>query len=694
MLVSNIHSIESEDQYDITTSSANFFVQVGNSLVLVHNSPSVVFGVNPENGKFFVASKSAFNVNPKINYTPEDIEKNHGHAPGLVAKLKSALAHLPKTMPKDGGVYQGDFLYDKPDVEEEGGKLKFAPNTITYSADKDSAQGRKIAASQIGFVVHTKYKGKKLADMKAGFDVDHSKFKQDPDVNLVNPEVNDISKSRYTSKMQDEYAKHRDAAAEAYTNTGTEVLESLSKHDAFIKPYINQTVRDGTTPNAKDYSKYLEDKRNKETAKLKTEAAKQKKADSYNELIDDLTSNEKQYKSAFELHHHLQKAKDVLVNALGNPTDFEHTVGGKQVKPEGFVSIRGGKPTKLVDRAEFSRLNFANNRGRNEPDATPPADNEVNHVFAFGRMNPPTVGHGALIDKVKELATGKKASHSIVISHSQDPEKNPLSPEQKIKHAKRMFPNTNISAATADNPTFIDYLKKLHKQGVTNVTMVAGSDRVDEYKKILDKYNGPVGEFNFKKIDVVSAGERDPDAEGVSGMSASKMRNHAITNRFSEFNKGIPSHVHPEHARELFNDVRKGMDIRIGSDTSGISLARYAKRNDPIGVKARAEQQRREIAKASAKPIKIRTIKEQMTSSGGDIRGLGFVTDDPIVLGDTDMTWATLNATDADTKNDLLTSLKKTHHDDLHAHIKSPEELTLKNEIYKSIIDRFRGIRR
>jgi hypothetical protein len=590
-------------------------------------SPSVVFGINPENGKFFVASKSAFNVNPKLNYTEKDIDQNHGHAPGLVSKLKSALAHLPKVMPKEGGVYQGDFLYDKPDVEEEGGKLKFAPNTITYSADKDSAQGRKIAASQMGFVVHTKYKGKKLADMKAGFDVDHSKFKQDPDVNLVNPEVNDTSKSRYTPKMQAEYAKHKEAAAEAYRNTGSDVLEALSKHDATIKPYINQTVRDGTTPDSKEYVKYLQNKRDKETSKLKTEASKQKKADQYNTLIDDIESNQHEYKSAFDLHHHLQKAKDVLVNALGNPTDFEHTVGGKQVKPEGFVSIRDGKPTKLVDRAEFSRLNFANNRGKSEPDATPPEENEVHHVFAFGRMNPPTIGHGALVDKVKELAAAKKAGHSIVLSHSQDPEKNPLSAEQKLKHARRMFPNTNISAASDEAPTFIQQLKKLHQRGVTHATMVAGSDRVDEYKKLLDKYNGPGGEFNFKKIDVVSAGERDPDAEGVAGMSASKMRGHAITNKFSEFKKGIPSHVHPEHAKELFNDVRAGMDIKIGSDTSGISLARYAKRNDPIGVKARAEQQRR----LTATPKK-KAIKEEVTTA--DVRGLGYVTGNPEISDD------------------------------------------------------------
>ncbi len=587
-------------------------------------SPSVVFGINPETNKFFVASKSAFNVNPKLNYNEKDIEANHGHAPGLVTKLKAALQHLPKVMPKDGGVYQGDFLYEKPDVNQEGDKFKFAPNTITYSSKVDSPQGRKIAASKIGFVVHTKYKGKVLSDMKAGFDVDHSKFKQDPDVNLVNPEVNDTSNSKYTPELKNEFKTHREAADEAYRNTGTSVLEGLSQHDAYIKPYINQTVRDGTTPNAEDYIKHLQKKKDVETSKVKTEIAKEKKSKVYNALIDDIEKNKEKYKSAFLLHHHLQKAKDVLVKALGNPTEFEHSVGGKLVKPEGFVSIRGGKPTKLVDRSEFSRLNFANNRGKGEPEATTPEEGEVRHVFAFGRMNPPTVGHGALVDKVKELASAQKAKHTIVLSHSTDPEKNPLSPEEKLKHAKRFFPGTNITTATDDEPTFIHHLKKLNKQGVTHVTMVAGSDRIEEYKKLLDRYNKAGGEFNFKHVDVVSAGERDPDAEGVEGMSASKMRDHAISNKFSEFKKGIPSHVHPEHAKELYNDVRKAMDIKIGPETPGVSLARYAKRNDPIGVRARAEQQRRQLLKKKKLKEETEVIQEVRLRTDISKKAVGF----------------------------------------------------------------------
>lgn len=586
-------------------------------------SPSVVFGHHPETGRFFVASKSAFNVNPKINYTPEDIDRNHGHAPGLADKLKAALQHLPKVMPAGGGVYQGDFLYDRGDLKDEDGKYKFTPNTITYGAKKDSAQGRKIAASKMGFVVHTRYHGNSLDDMKADFDVDHDAFKQDPHVNLVNPEVRADAQHGHDEASQREYEGHKAKALEAYRRVTPEAMATLGDHDVHLKTYINSTVRDGTKPTTAGYIAHLEKKRESEASKVKTEAAKKKKADQYNGMIDRVKQNGKGFDAALELHGHLQRAKDTLVKALGNPTEFEHTVGGKQVKPEGFVSIRNGRPTKLVDRAEFSRLNFANNRGKGDPEAVPPPDKEVHHVFAFGRMNPPTVGHGALVDKVKEVAKANNADHSIVLSHTQDPEKNPLSPEEKLKHARRFFPGANIQVATKDKPTFMHHLKDLHNRGVTHLTMVAGSDRVEEYKKLIDKYNGPGKDFNFKSVNVVSAGERDPDAEGVTGMSASKMRAHASTDNFRGFKGGVPSHVSPEHAREMFDEVKRGMSA----------------------VKP----------KAAPKPkvAKPKKLKEELNNTGG-VRGLGLETGNPMIDTDIVADYQDKNSADADTENDIL----------------------------------------
>ena len=189
---------------------------------------------------------------------------------------------------------------------------------------------------------------------------------------------------------------------------------------------------------------------------------------------------------------------------------------------------------------------------------------EKHAVLAFGRMNPPTVGHAKLVDKVKEVAKEVGGSHHVVISHSQDEKKNPLSAQDKLKHAKRFFPDTNLSTSDKEHPTFLQHAAKLHKAGATHLHMIAGSDRVGEYEKKLAQYNGTHkgALFNFKHIKVHSAGERDPDAEGVSGMSASKMRGHAETGNFKEFKKGIPKHVAPEHAKELYHDVRKGMNLK------------------------------------------------------------------------------------------------------------------------------------
>lgn len=210
---------------------------------------------------------------------------------------------------------------------------------------------------------------------------------------------------------------------------------------------------------------------------------------------------------------------------------------------------------------------------------------EVHHVFAFGRMSPPTTGHEVLVNKVKEVADKVGGSHSVILSHTQDKVKNPLSSADKLKHAKRFFPKTNLSVSDKESPNFLTQAAKLHKQGVTHLHMVAGSDRVPEYKKLLKKYNGthPDALFNFKKVTVHNAGERDPDAEGAAGMSASKMREHAQNNRFDDyidkdgkkkqgFKGGIPSHVPEHHAREMFRDVRKGMQIKEDVDVEFQSL--------------------------------------------------------------------------------------------------------------------------
>ena len=189
-------------------------------------------------------------------------------------------------------------------------------------------------------------------------------------------------------------------------------------------------------------------------------------------------------------------------------------------------------------------------------------------VLAFGRMNPITSGHQKLVDKVKDVAKSVNGSHHIILSHSQDSKKNPLTGAQKVKHAKNAFPGTNFSASDHTAPNFLSQAAKLHKQGVTHLHMVGGSDRVKEFHALLHKYNGThTGAlFNFKHIKVHSAGERDPDAEGVEGMSASKMREHATNNNYAEFKKGTPSTMADHHVKQMYKDVRKGMGLKEDID--------------------------------------------------------------------------------------------------------------------------------
>ena len=179
-------------------------------------------------------------------------------------------------------------------------------------------------------------------------------------------------------------------------------------------------------------------------------------------------------------------------------------------------------------------------------------------AFAFGRFNPPTIGHEKLINKVKSLPTN---DYKIFLSRSNDPKKNPLSPRDKLDIMKNMFPSHARNIEINQTNMVLDIATMLYKKGYTDVTMVAGSDRVREFETILKKYNGVSsrhGMYDFDNIKVVSAGERDPDAEGATGMSASKMRAAAAKGDLNNFKKGLPRGV---DADSIMKQVRKGMNL-------------------------------------------------------------------------------------------------------------------------------------
>jgi nicotinamide mononucleotide adenylyltransferase len=188
-------------------------------------------------------------------------------------------------------------------------------------------------------------------------------------------------------------------------------------------------------------------------------------------------------------------------------------------------------------------------------------------VFTFGRFNPPTNGHEKLISKVASLAKGN--NYRIYASKSQDPKKNPLDFNTKIKYMRKMFPKHGRNIMSdKDVRNALDILVKLYDQGFTKVTMVVGSDRVNEFSALTNKYNGVSsrhGMYNFQDgVNVVSAGERDPDSDDVSGMSASKMRDAAASNDYASFAKGLPSGF--KDGKGLFDNLRKAMGIKEAAE--------------------------------------------------------------------------------------------------------------------------------
>jgi hypothetical protein len=323
-------------------------------------SPSIVYGHHPDSGKFFVASKSAFNKTPKINYIEKDIEKNHGHAPGLVEKLKHALRHLPKTTPETG-VYQGDMMFSPEDKKtSKTGGVSFNPNPsgLTYTAHGDL--GKKAKKAKIGVVTHLKYEGKDSGSLNASHEVDHENFKEHSDVFTVNPQM-DTSKVHFGPKERAEFNKHI-AAAEAVHNThGDDMYAGTSTHHGIgghLESYINHTVRSGETPNHQNFKNWLETKKNKEIDKLKVEKNKKAKSEELGKELSKIESNKKHYNNLFKIHGHLQKAKNVLINVMNQHQQFQHQHAGENANPEGYVFHHKNDTDKFVNRQEFSKRNF------------------------------------------------------------------------------------------------------------------------------------------------------------------------------------------------------------------------------------------------------------------------------------------------------------------------------------------------
>jgi 5'(3')-deoxyribonucleotidase len=211
-------------------------------------------------------------------------------------------------------------------------------------------------------------------------------------------------------------------------------------------------------------------------------------------------------------------------------------------------------------------------------------------VFAFGRLNPPTIGHGQLVEMIKK----QPGKPYLFLTHTQNPKKDPLTYTQKLKYAKASFNGINIG--DPEVKTLIQALQKLESLGFAHIIMVAGSDRKAQFEEFLPKYNGK--DYSFESVKVVSSGERDPDSEGVEGMSASKMRDHARNGDFDSFKDGV---LNPSIAKSMYNDVRSGLNI---NEYAGMGFATTQPKRHTIVKRKKLEP--------GQKPIDNRSMQQKI----------------------------------------------------------------------------------
>ena len=341
-------------------------------------APAVFCGKYPGTDKFFVGTKSVFNVNAKINFTEQDVDHNHGSSPGLAVKLKDCLKYLPELGIE--GVAQGDLLFtdDKQSKKINGTDcIIFQPNTITYCIPKEDELYDKASKAKLGVVFHTSYQGNDIGSMNAKFGYDVSKLNNSSNVLVLSAETGQLGKDvLLTEKEKSSLQKLKSSSKTSLGNASSfldEVAEQIKSKDQLVigtrlKIFFNKYVREGKKlPSdkvfVKEFQNYFETEVKKAADKVKTPKAKAAKLNKLYDGLDMIKEQEKALKSTVNLYSAIQNAKEMFIRKLETGERFGTYLrtenGYKITAPEGYVAIQdGGNAVKLVDRLSFSVANF------------------------------------------------------------------------------------------------------------------------------------------------------------------------------------------------------------------------------------------------------------------------------------------------------------------------------------------------
>ncbi len=305
---------------------------------------SIVMFRHPETGQVGVGYKtSVFAKNPKLNYTPEDIETNHSNNPVVVDTLKQALQHAEKILPPGKGdkapFVQGDVLFKDGELKKGGGKISYQPNVIKYSHDASSPEGKLLQQAKFGIHIHTSYnpsgEGTWPHNLQANYSTDFSKLKHHPDVFTTTPGYK--GNAGYQGEEQGKVEKHLARAKELNSNLSPAEHSVIANHYGTIDTYINSTKREGKVPSHAGYIEHLNTKKQKDIDSVKTEKAKSSKAEKWDGIVSDANKNKDTIESALNIQSHHQAATDTMTKALdrglGRETEgYMGTVDGHALK--------------------------------------------------------------------------------------------------------------------------------------------------------------------------------------------------------------------------------------------------------------------------------------------------------------------------------------------------------------------------
>ena len=341
-------------------------------------APAVFAGPDPESGKFFVGTKSVFNKNPKLNFTKEDIDLNHGNSAELAKKLKVSLEELSKL--NLDRILQGDLLFINEDLKQEEiegtSYLTFKPNTLLYAVPTDSELAKTISKANIGIVFHTEYSGESIQDLDAKFINELPPMNETSDVWVQSPKIKNVDDEVLLSKEQTK--EINDLLSEIgreFNRLDSSFIREVTENNELrqiILMHLNELIKQGIDridpkQHIKSLINFINNRFENEAQKKKQEKTKEKHRQRAKELVDYIEENATQFEIAFDLMYNVRNVKQIIVRKLESiktETDiFVDTKDGYKVaSQEGFVAVSADakNAVKLVDRLGFSLANFKN----------------------------------------------------------------------------------------------------------------------------------------------------------------------------------------------------------------------------------------------------------------------------------------------------------------------------------------------